>query len=113
MPKLKRKCTTPASELRIKLKEIRADIRVAQAIGTMTAACSLHRLEVDVLALLWEREGIEAEERAAAEAASKGAQTEEEVIADIIAAASALPAHQRQTIAAALTGRPKLRAVSG
>lgn len=111
MPRPKRKLTTPSSELRRKLEEVQRTRADAENDCAYPAAASLHRLEVDILEQLWEREAIEAreaEERAEAEAAQRDGAA---VFAAVLDVARSLPPELRDQLVAALSHQPVLRVV--
>jgi hypothetical protein len=113
MPRPKRKPTTPSSELRRKIEEIRRDLADAQNDSAYAPCASLHRLEIDTLALLWEREAIEAAEAKAAAEAIHDQRDNGAVFAAVLEAARELPAEMRDQLAAALAHEPVLRVVGG
>ena len=111
MPRPKRKPTTPSHELRRKIEEIRRDLADAQNDSAYAPCASLHRLEIDTLALLWEREAIEAKQAAEAEAMAHEARDSAAVFATVLDLARAMPEELREQLVAALLHQPSLRVV--
>lgn len=111
MPRAKRAATTPARFLHDKIGEIKETRELAEDAGSWSAAASLHRLEVDVMALAWEREAIEArlaQERIEAEEAQRDGAA---VFAAVLDVARGLPPEMRDQLVAALTHQPILKVV--
>lgn len=113
MPRPKRKPTVPTAELRAKLDGIRRTLADAENDSAYGPAASLHRLEVDVMALLWEREAIEAAAAAAAAEAKEASRDSAAVFAAVLDAARELPEELREQLVSALAREPRLRVVGG
>lgn len=111
MPRQRRQPTTPAKYLRTKLDEIRSTRNEAENVASFSAAASLHRLEIDVMALMWERDAIEANEAADRAAKAEAQVDDAAVLSDVLAGILSLPPLQREQIVAALTRPPALRVV--
>jgi hypothetical protein len=113
VPRARRAATTPAKYLHAKIDEIKITREAAEDAGSWAATASLHRLEVDVMALAWEREAIEAAAAREAAEAAEAARDGGAIFASILEAARALSPEMREQLVSALSHEPTLRLVGG
>jgi hypothetical protein len=98
MPRHKANKTTPVSALEKKLEEVRASRELAESENSFGAVSAMHRLEVDIVRAMWEREAaLEAERRREAEEAQAAADPTK-LIASLRDALFALPLPLRERL---------------
>jgi len=108
----KRRPVLSVAELEAKRREIRRSLADAANDSSWTSVATLHRLDMDILVLIHERQAIEAAEAEARRQASLVATPTSQLVTEVLELARALPAAVRAELARELAGdAPRLRVV--